>query len=80
MQLLGDAADNPDQRIAEDVKQFIDSGTATGIGILPIGLSLLNAAVTLASLPSFYGIYRRQRRYTHSDSGSTSRAIFFRRP
>ena len=48
MQLLGDAADNPDQRIAEDVKQFIDAG-ATGIGILPIGLSLLNAAVTLAS-------------------------------
>ena len=31
MQLLGDAADNPDQRIAEDVKQFIDAGT-TGIG------------------------------------------------
>ena len=25
MQLLGDAADNPDQRIAEDIKQFIDS-------------------------------------------------------
>jgi putative ATP-binding cassette transporter len=48
MQLLGDAADNPDQRIAEDVKQFIDAGT-TGIGILPIGLSLLNATVTLAS-------------------------------
>ncbi|HTL63570.1 MAG TPA: ABC transporter ATP-binding protein/permease [Pseudolabrys sp.] len=48
MQLLGDAADNPDQRIAEDVKQFIDAG-ATGIGILPIGLSLLNATVTLAS-------------------------------
>ena len=24
MQLLGDAADNPDQRIAEDVKQFIE--------------------------------------------------------
>ncbi|HEX5518224.1 MAG TPA: ABC transporter ATP-binding protein/permease, partial [Pseudolabrys sp.] len=42
------AADNPDQRIAEDVKQFIDAG-ATGIGILPIGLSLLNATVTLAS-------------------------------
>ena len=48
MQLLGDAADNPDQRVAEDVKQFIDAG-ATGIGILPIGLSLLNATVTLAS-------------------------------
>jgi len=48
MQLLGDAADNPDQRIAEDVKQFIDAG-ATGIGILPIGLGLLNSTVTLAS-------------------------------
>ena len=31
MQLLGDAADNPDQRIAEDIKGFIDGG------ILPIG-------------------------------------------
>jgi putative ATP-binding cassette transporter len=48
MQLLGDAADNPDQRIAEDVKQFIDAGP-TGIGILPIGLNLLNAVVTLGS-------------------------------
>jgi putative ATP-binding cassette transporter len=48
MQLLGDAADNPDQRIAEDIKQFIDGG-ATGIGLLPIGLGLLNAAVTLGS-------------------------------
>ncbi len=48
MQLLGDAADNPDQRIAEDVKQFIDAGV-TGIGILPIGLGLLNSVVTLGS-------------------------------
>ena len=48
MQLLGDAADNPDQRIAEDVKQFIDAGT-TGIGVLPIGLGLLNSVVTLGS-------------------------------
>jgi len=48
MQLLGDAADNPDQRIAEDVKQFIDAGP-TGIGILPIGLGLLNSVVTLGS-------------------------------
>ena len=43
MQLLGDVADNPDQRIAEDVRQFIDAG------ILPIGLNLLNAVVTLGS-------------------------------
>ena len=48
MQLLGDAADNPDQRIAEDIRQFI-SGGVTGIGILPIGLGLLNSVVTLAS-------------------------------
>jgi vitamin B12/bleomycin/antimicrobial peptide transport system ATP-binding/permease protein len=48
MQLLGDAADNPDQRIAEDIKQFIDGG-ATGIGLLPIGLGLLNSVVTLGS-------------------------------
>ncbi len=48
MQLLGDAADNPDQRIAEDVRQFIDAGP-TGIGILPLGLGLLNAIVTLGS-------------------------------
>jgi putative ATP-binding cassette transporter len=48
MQLVGDAADNPDQRIAEDVKQFIDAGP-TGIGIMPIGLGLLNSVVTLVS-------------------------------
>lgn len=48
MQLLGDAADNPDQRIAEDIKQFIDGG-ATGVGLLPIGLGLLNSIVTLVS-------------------------------
>ena len=48
MQLLGDAADNPDQRIAEDVRQFIDGG-ASGAGILSLGLGLLNSVVTLGS-------------------------------
>ena len=47
MQMLGDAADNPDQRIAEDIQQFIDG--SNGVGILPIGLGLLNAIVTLVS-------------------------------
>jgi putative ATP-binding cassette transporter len=42
MQLLGDAADNPDQRIAEDVNSFIQS-------TLSIGLQLLNSLVTLLS-------------------------------
>ena len=42
MQLLGDAADNPDQRITDDVKLFVDR-------TLGIGLDLLNAIVTLLS-------------------------------
>jgi putative ATP-binding cassette transporter len=48
MQLLGDAADNPDQRIAEDIRQFIDGG-ANGAGFLTLSLGLLNAVVTLMS-------------------------------
>jgi putative ATP-binding cassette transporter len=47
MQLLGDAADNPDQRIAEDIRLFIDSGA--GYGIMPIGLGLLKAVTTVGS-------------------------------
>ncbi len=42
MQLQGDAADNPDQRISDDVKMFVDSTLGLGVG-------LLNAVVTLAS-------------------------------
>ena len=42
MQLLGDAADNPDQRIADDVKMFVDQ-------TLGICVGFLSAVVTLAS-------------------------------
>jgi putative ATP-binding cassette transporter len=42
MQLQGDAADNPDQRISEDLRLFVDR-------TLDIGLNLLNSVVTLAS-------------------------------
>ncbi len=42
MQLQGDAADNPDQRITDDVKMFVERTLVLGIG-------LLNAVVTLAS-------------------------------
>lgn len=42
MQLQGDAADNPDQRIAEDTQLFIDRTLTLGVG-------LLSAVVTLAS-------------------------------
>jgi len=42
MQLLGDAADNPDQRIAEDIQLFTER-------TLTIGVGLLGAIVTLGS-------------------------------
>lgn len=42
MQLRGEAADNPDQRITEDVKTFVEQ-------TLTIGLGLLSSIVTLAS-------------------------------
>jgi putative ATP-binding cassette transporter len=42
MQLLGDAADNPDQRIAEDIRLFVEL-------TLTIGTGLLGAVVSLAS-------------------------------
>ncbi|RQH06698.1 ABC transporter ATP-binding protein/permease [Bradyrhizobium sp. RP6] len=42
MQLKGDAADNPDQRITEDVKNFVEQ-------TLIIGLGLLSSIVTLFS-------------------------------
>ena len=42
MQLQGDAADNPDQRIADDVKLFVEQ-------TLSISVGLLSAVVTLAS-------------------------------
>jgi len=42
MQLLGDSADNPDQRIADDLQMFVQN-------TLSIGLGLLNSCVTLCS-------------------------------
>ena len=42
MQLLGDAADNPDQRIADDLQMFVQHTLSIGIGIL-------NSVVTLCS-------------------------------
>ena len=42
MQLRGDAADNPDQRISDDVKMFVEQ-------TLTIGTGLLNSLVTVVS-------------------------------
>ena len=45
MQLQGDAADNPDQRIAEDVRMFVDQ-------TLNLGVGFLNAVIDVPSGPS----------------------------
>ena len=42
MQLLGDAADNPDQRIAEDIQLFVDRTLSLGIGLLSAVVTLLS--------------------------------------
>ena len=49
MSLVGSEADNPDQRIAEDVTRFIDGGTQ-GYGIYSYSILLIS---TLSSLVSF---------------------------
>jgi putative ATP-binding cassette transporter len=47
MQLLGDAADNPDQRIAEDVRLFIERTLALTVGLLGAVVSLFSFVVIL---------------------------------
>jgi vitamin B12/bleomycin/antimicrobial peptide transport system ATP-binding/permease protein len=42
MQLLGDAADNPDQRIAQDIQSFVDSTLSIGVGLLSSIVSLIS--------------------------------------
>ena len=50
MQMLGDAADNPDQRIAEDIRQFIELGLFVGVGLLGSIVSLASFVVILWGL------------------------------
>lgn len=50
MQLLGDAADNPDQRIADDLKMFVDNTLAIGLGLLNSFVSLCSFVVILWTL------------------------------
>jgi len=50
MQLLGDAADNPDQRIAEDLQMFVQSTLSIGIGLLNAGVTLGSFVVILWNL------------------------------
>lgn len=50
MQLQGDAADNPDQRIAEDIKLFAERGILIGIRVLGATVSFISFVVILWGL------------------------------
>jgi putative ATP-binding cassette transporter len=57
MQLLGDAADNPDQRIAEDVHLFVDRTLSISIGFLSAVVTLASFVVILWTLSSQAPLY-----------------------
>jgi len=47
MQLLGDAADNPDQRITDDIRLFVEQGLTIGLRVLGAFVSLCSFVVIL---------------------------------
>jgi putative ATP-binding cassette transporter len=57
MQLLGDAADNPDQRISEDITLFIDRTLTLGIGLLSAVVTLCSFVVILWGLSAAAPLY-----------------------
>jgi putative ATP-binding cassette transporter len=50
MQLQGDAADNPDQRITDDIKMFVDSTLGLGVGLLSSIVTLFSFVIILWGL------------------------------
>jgi vitamin B12/bleomycin/antimicrobial peptide transport system ATP-binding/permease protein len=50
MQLKGDSVDNPDQRIAEDVRMFIEQTLTIGVGLLSAVVTLVSFVVILWGL------------------------------
>jgi putative ATP-binding cassette transporter len=50
MQLQGDAADNPDQRISDDVKLFVDQTLGIGVGLLSSIVTLVSFVIILWGL------------------------------
>jgi putative ATP-binding cassette transporter len=54
--LVGQAADNPDQRIAEDVRNFIDSTYAYSINMLSAASSLVSFSIILWTIPADFTI------------------------
>ena len=59
MQLLGDAADNPDQRIAEDINLFIERTLTLSIGLLSAIVTLGSFVVILWSLSELAPLHIR---------------------
>jgi putative ATP-binding cassette transporter len=50
LQLVAETADNPDQRIAEDIRLFIDQGLTIGVGLLGALVSIASFVVILWQL------------------------------
>src|SRR5207245_670300 len=50
MQLLGDAADNPDQRIADDIRLFVERTLSICVGLLGSAVSLVSFVLILWQL------------------------------
>ncbi|MBR0712590.1 ABC transporter ATP-binding protein/permease [Bradyrhizobium liaoningense] len=50
MQLMGDAADNPDQRITDDVKSFVELTLSIGVGLLSSIVSFFSFVIILWGL------------------------------
>jgi len=57
MQLLGDEADNPDQRIAEDIRLFVEKTLTLGLGLLNSIVTLLSFVVILWTLSNLAPLY-----------------------
>jgi len=57
MQLLGDAADNPDQRIADDLRMFVDYTLTIGTGLLSSVVSFGSFVVILWLLSAQAPLY-----------------------
>jgi putative ATP-binding cassette transporter len=57
MQLQGDAADNPDQRITDDVKLFVERTLSLGIGLLNSIVTLVSFVIILWGLSNVAPLY-----------------------
>ena len=64
MQLQGDAADNPDQRITDDVKLFVERRWTIGLGLLSSIVSLVSFVVILWGLSAAAPLHAVRQRFS----------------